>query len=218
MASSHVMIFAVIGHNTINIPEIFQVFTVSRSHCNCTFSSLEDLGALYFKGCYLLWRIFLRKTSHSLFWVWLGNSSLKLWNSTVKVSGYVTTHSSPKSQFALIEKQVLKIFWTEIKSTIVIYHAIYLQPWANFEMSIHVSWLILQFQMKRIIHVFPKITSLMMLFINWLSYHFKNWNGACLLKWVTKWMLSVLTTVTQLTLYLDQKGFGRWVLFNQPSP
>ena len=43
------MIFAVIGHNTINIPEIFQVFTVSPSHCNCTyFSILEDLGALYF--------------------------------------------------------------------------------------------------------------------------------------------------------------------------
>ena len=52
-------------------------------------------------------------------------SSLKLSNSTVKVSGYVTTHSSPKSQFALNEKQVLKIFWTEIKSTIVIYHANY---------------------------------------------------------------------------------------------
>ena len=42
------MIFAVIGHNTINIPEIFQVFTVSPSHCHCTFSILEDLGALYF--------------------------------------------------------------------------------------------------------------------------------------------------------------------------
>ena len=27
-ASSHVLIFAVIGHNTINIPGIFQVFTV----------------------------------------------------------------------------------------------------------------------------------------------------------------------------------------------
>ena len=70
VGSSHVMIFPMIGHNTINIPEIFQVFTVSRSHCNCTFSSLEDLGALYFKGCYLLWRIFLRKTSYSFFWVW----------------------------------------------------------------------------------------------------------------------------------------------------
>ena len=32
MASSCVLIFAVIGHNTINIPEIFQVFTVFRSH------------------------------------------------------------------------------------------------------------------------------------------------------------------------------------------
>ena len=31
MAKSHVLIFAVIGHNTINIPEIFQVFTVSQS-------------------------------------------------------------------------------------------------------------------------------------------------------------------------------------------
>lgn len=28
VASSHVLIFAVIGHNTINIPEIFQVFMV----------------------------------------------------------------------------------------------------------------------------------------------------------------------------------------------
>ena len=28
VASSHVLIFAVIGGNTINIPEIFQVFTV----------------------------------------------------------------------------------------------------------------------------------------------------------------------------------------------
>ena len=28
VASSRVMIFAVIGHNTINIPKIFQVFTV----------------------------------------------------------------------------------------------------------------------------------------------------------------------------------------------
>ena len=32
MASSCVLIFAVIGHNTINIPEIFQVFTVFWSH------------------------------------------------------------------------------------------------------------------------------------------------------------------------------------------
>ena len=32
VASSHVLIFAVIGYNTINIPEIFQMF--SRSHCN----------------------------------------------------------------------------------------------------------------------------------------------------------------------------------------
>ena len=28
VASSRVLIFAVIGHNTINIPETFQVFTV----------------------------------------------------------------------------------------------------------------------------------------------------------------------------------------------
>ena len=28
VASSHVLIFAVIGHNTVDIPEIFQVFTV----------------------------------------------------------------------------------------------------------------------------------------------------------------------------------------------
>ena len=35
MASSCVLIFAVIGHNTINIPEIFQVFTVFRSHNKC---------------------------------------------------------------------------------------------------------------------------------------------------------------------------------------
>ena len=28
VGSSRVLIFAVIGHNTINIPEIFQVFTV----------------------------------------------------------------------------------------------------------------------------------------------------------------------------------------------
>ena len=34
MASSRVLIFVVIGHNTINIPNIFQVFTFSRSHCN----------------------------------------------------------------------------------------------------------------------------------------------------------------------------------------
>ena len=32
MASSCVLIFAVTGHNTINVPEIFQVFTVFRSH------------------------------------------------------------------------------------------------------------------------------------------------------------------------------------------
>ena len=32
MASSCVLIFAVIGYNTINIPEIFQVFAVFRSH------------------------------------------------------------------------------------------------------------------------------------------------------------------------------------------
>ena len=34
MASSCVLIFAVIGHNTINIPEIFQVFTVFRRTIN----------------------------------------------------------------------------------------------------------------------------------------------------------------------------------------
>ena len=28
VASSHILIFAVIGHSTINIPEIFQVFMV----------------------------------------------------------------------------------------------------------------------------------------------------------------------------------------------
>ena len=28
VASLHVLMFAVIGHNTMNIPEIFQVFTV----------------------------------------------------------------------------------------------------------------------------------------------------------------------------------------------
>ena len=30
---SHVLIFSVINCNTINIPEIFQVFTVPQSHC-----------------------------------------------------------------------------------------------------------------------------------------------------------------------------------------
>ena len=34
VASSYVLIFAVIGRNTINIPEIFQVFTVFRVWLN----------------------------------------------------------------------------------------------------------------------------------------------------------------------------------------
>ena len=52
--------------------------------------------------------------------------------------------------------------------------------WKLAVMSIHVSWLILQYQMTRIIHfVFPKIAFLVMPFSNWLWYHFKNWNGAC---------------------------------------
>ena len=32
VASLHVLIFAVNGHNTINIPDIFQVFTVFPEH------------------------------------------------------------------------------------------------------------------------------------------------------------------------------------------
>ena len=46
---------------------------------------------------------FNRKLVTLYFGFGLGNSGLKLWNSTVKVSGYVTTHPSPKSQFALNE-------------------------------------------------------------------------------------------------------------------
>ena len=30
MADSHVLIFAVIGHNTINIPDMFKVFTIFK--------------------------------------------------------------------------------------------------------------------------------------------------------------------------------------------
>ena len=43
MAKSRVLIFAVIGHNTINISEIFQAFTVSRSHYK-QLSSLDTLS------------------------------------------------------------------------------------------------------------------------------------------------------------------------------
>ena len=80
VASSHVMIFAVIGHNTINIPEIFQVFTVSPSHCNCTFSILEDLDALYFNFRVATYyeEFFKGKLATLYFGFGLGNSSLKL--------------------------------------------------------------------------------------------------------------------------------------------
>ena len=47
VAKSCVLIFAVIGHNTINIPEIFQAFTVSWSHYKQP-SSLDTLSLTLF--------------------------------------------------------------------------------------------------------------------------------------------------------------------------
>ena len=41
MASSHVLISSVIGHNTINIPEIFQVFMVLLFDCQLSMSVIN---------------------------------------------------------------------------------------------------------------------------------------------------------------------------------
>ena len=41
MASSHVLISSVIGHNTINIPEIFQVFMVLLFDCHLSMSVIN---------------------------------------------------------------------------------------------------------------------------------------------------------------------------------
>ena len=42
-ASSPVLIFALIGHNTINIPEIFQVFTVLTAQTSVSVENLQCL-------------------------------------------------------------------------------------------------------------------------------------------------------------------------------
>ena len=64
MASSRVLIFAVIGHNTFNTPEIFQVFTVFpvRTFQSCTILSLPSPPLLY-EGKFFLQLVGLDKLS-----------------------------------------------------------------------------------------------------------------------------------------------------------